>query len=328
MCTELGANGLSVVAHSQHFLLYTLYDLLQGHSGTFWFAVINASFPLQTSADHNFQANNYWMLMEMVSLINKYGGITKIATEDKTVVTLPMIYDWLAKRDNVSGYGGNIGYSALCSTLELAGEDGQFFSFVQARLRYDVQAVAAQTNVTYSLAGAGTTVGGKTDANVCRVFIHRNTGYVTVESPYMQMVVGRIPGAGLTLSKLQVNVRDATHWYGVVLWVSEDGQPLGVGRSRLYNFTYPRDETQQFCMLTNARQQLVDMGYGAQLAADVIPGFEMRDGLELKLAMTAGQAVYQQVRGDYQQIHTTGDSFTGGFLYVQPTYPRLLVRPQ
>jgi len=326
MCTETGVNGLSVLGHCQHWFLVNLYGLLQNTSGFYWFCFINATWPMQAGGDHNFQANNYWLMAEIITLMNRYGGISKLTTEDKTVATLPILYDHYAKADNISGYQPTPGYSALVSTLELAGEDGQYWSYIHARLRYDIQSVAAQTNVTYALAGAGQTAGDKTNAAVCKVLVHRNTGYITVETPTFHMVLGRIPGAGLTLNKMQVSVKDGFHWYGVVVWASEDGLALGIGKSRVYTFCYPRDENQQFAMLTTTRQHLLDQGYSSSLSAEVQPGFVLRDGLEVKLAMTSGQGVYQQVNGVTQQLVAPGDSFSGGFLYVQPQHPRLLVR--
>lgn len=345
--SEMGMQGLSVTAHVQHPLLYTIYDLLQGGNGWTWFALINGA-PIQYPGDHTLQSHGTTLLMmELITLINRYGAIPALSGLDETVVSMSDIYQHCAYRTTApfpdGGYTGGLGFSKLVSTLELAGEDGQWGGFVHERLRYSIGA-SAKTNVTHGLpTAAGGTLNGMTDANVCRMYMSRNTGYLTVETPYLSLAVGRIPGGGLgpgstsstALTRMSIErPKDTTkHWYGAVAWVSDNGVALGAagGSSRVYSMMYPRTEDQQFAAIrrnssSDSHCATLDGGYGEYTPASaILPGYVLPEDMRLKLVMaTTSPAAYVSERDARRRRHPAFHA--SGNLIIYPSQGRVLIR--
>ena len=335
--TELGVQGFSPIGQIQHPLLYNLWDTLQGGNGFYWFAIVSEAAML-SGGDHRLQQQGTpWLLMELITLMNRYGQVPRLATEDRNLVQTADLYDWYAKHtasaDASYAYRGLPGYSTTTSlSFQQSGQDANYFSFSLRRLRYEVSTTTTSKSSwsPSAVAGSGGTLSELTDANTCKVYLHRNTGYITVETPYLCLAVGRLPGTGMNqMSKLNISVLDQQHWYGMVAWVSSNGVALGAagGTSRVYTMMYPRAEGQQFAAISRSGSSgwcaILDQqeGFDNNDAA-ISPGVELRNGLELELTSAVALNARRLVRGTEQSLYAP---MRAGKVHLQPRDPRIML---
>lgn len=338
-CTEMGQQGgPGVISHVQHPVLYSIWDKLQGGNGRFWFCIANHQ-AMVAPGDHTLQSHgSAWLLMELLTLMDRYGQIPAFATEDRNTIQASDLYDWYAKHtataDASYAYTGLPGYSTCTDFTHgtQSGQDSNYHSFALRRLRYVLGASTSKSSwAPASITATGMTLSELTDPATCKVYYHRNTGYLTVETPYLCLAVGRIPGTGLNqMSKLNISVLDQTHWYGLVAWVSSNGIALGAtgGTSRVYTMMYPRGEGQQFAAIsrTAANQgfcsTLDQQGGFSQTDASISPGVELRNGLELQLTSAVQLGAKRLVRGTVQDIYA---GYRSGAVHLQPREPRIFL---
>lgn len=321
IASENGAKGLAHTAQVQHPLLTHIFDAMQGGSGSCQFTVINAS-PMQVG-EHCWQGHGTnFMVSEMISLMRRFGGITTLALNE-TVIQESDIYAWRSKENLTDLYTGvDFGWLTLIQDADLTnGINVLYDAFLRAKLRWRLAGTTAKgaaPSGTPSFS-TGNNLPNMTDANVCLVYYHRNTGYLRVETPKMQLVIGRIPNT-VTLSKMAVSTIDGKYWYGVCAWLSEDGSNLGVGNSRLYQMMYPREQEQWFARCPEtANLDMLDTGFGN---ATPVPGIVFRDQLEVQLTSPRALVATRSAGGQKGKIYAP---YSGGKVYLQPPDPRILL---
>ena len=120
---------------------------------------------------------------------------------------------------------------------------------------------------------------------------------------------------------MQVATADGLAWYGRVMWLSLDGSDLGVGRSVLITYCYPRDESQvarRFFVDTGptGRVEMLDGDMQPSTDASKQPGVVMRNGLRVKLTMPAAKRATVIER--YGAVREHGAHYKSGALWVAP----------
>ena len=327
LTTELGNRALTPPSSSPYQIFYTLFDLLQGGSGSMRMAWIGDPASL-TPGEHSLQGNGSAFISTILTaLMARY--ITPLPTEDATQITGDDIDDWYSKKNTTDNYVGNsAGWGQFVGSLEVTGVDNQWHAFMHNRLRTKIAGITAKTDLTYTHSASGWTHPELNNANTGRLYHNRNVGTVVYENSKIVVMGTRFRGAtdATETSRLTVSTLDNTYWCGVVAWASLDGSDLGTGRSALVHWMYPRDEQQRFRRHTmSGRNQYVEMLDGdSGSISNPQPGVVMRNGLRLRLAMT-DTAKRARIIERYGVQREQIVSHAGGYMTILPSQPLTLI---
>jgi hypothetical protein len=329
-CTELGERGIADPIKGIYRTVYTLLDLLNGGSGAYQFAWINSK--LQTgAAEHSIPGDGSSLLdSAAMSLMARY--ISRYPTEDVAQGTLSAYYDNLAKRNTTDTAIVSLnGQSWAWSENAVA---GMWQATLNVRTRYALGGVNSPSGNSYSLPSTGWTHPTLNNASTGKWYVWYNMGTISYENSKIVVVCGRLPKNSADmpttpLSKLAFSTIDGNAWYGRIIWVSLDGTDLGVGRSALFTWCYPREEAQGFRRLAVDagpinRAEMLDGDYSGIATSDAVtqPGVVLRNGLEVRLTSPRALTVERLVQGQRGAYYA---GYSGGSLYLQPRDPLLIL---
>lgn len=330
--------GRGITTHptkGAYTLSYVLLDLLQGGSGVYSFAWVNAT--VQTgAAEHSIPGDGERMLQtQIIGLLARY--VTPFPSAD-IVYAQKSDYTTFYSKFNTTDtgvahiFGQTYGYAE--NTL---GGGSYWQAVLNKRLRFDYGNASAPGTQTYPNppSNALWTHPELNNATTGLYFVWCGMGCHGYENAKAVFIEGRLPtdsvASSLPLSKLQFSTLDGKAWYGRIVWISLDGSDLGVGRSALYTWCYSREEVQQFRRLAVSG----GVGYCEHLLNDFTalystgdaatqPGVVMRDGLRLQLAMPSdAQKASIIERYGTQREHP---AFTAsGWMTLLPTAPLLVL---
>lgn len=329
LTSELGNRAVAPPSSGIYYVMYSLFDLLQGGSGSMRFAWIARPDTI-SAAEHSIGGDGSAFLSTMlVSLMARY--ITPFPTEDATQVTTDDIDDWYSKKNSnvAENYSGNgAGWAQLVASLELTGQDSQWHAFMHNRLRTKISSSSAKTDVTYTHASTGWTHPELNNAaTVGRLYHQRNIGTVVYENPKIIVMGGRFRNAtdSAECSRLSLNASDGFYWQGLVAAASLDGSDLGTGRFALFHWMYARDEAQRFRRhAMSGRNQYVEMLDGDLASASTPqPGVVLRNGLRVNITMPAAKTA--RVIERYGVTRSHGAFYKAGALSVYPRRPLIVI---
>jgi len=304
---------------------------LQGGSGSNYFAWLNQD-PNQGASEHAITGDGIGFLStQLAALMARPGIITPFPVTDTTQVTNNDVHDWYSKKDSALNYSNNgCGFSNLVATLELAGADSQFHSFMHSKLRHLIAGSTAKTDVTYTHAETGWTHPQLNNVTTGRFFHWRDWGTIVYESSKIKLIFGRIRQTtdttectGMTLTCI-----DGKPWYGVACWITCDGTDLGVGRSAFYTWMMPREEVQRFRRFQmdtgprTSRVEMLDGDYSGTSNATIQPGVVLRNGLEIQLTTPRALSPVRIIQGQQSAYYP---SYANGIQYLQPIDPLLVL---
>lgn len=334
ICTELGERGLAGPQKGLYREAFTLIDLLQGGSGAFHFSWING-FPTPTTSEHNIPGDGAsWIDAIARTLMARCVG--ELPSEDIAHIAngdIDALFGrknstdtaWTSLNGQSAGYAQYADYASWEAVL-----------FKRLRLQIDGTSVPSVYNPT--LPSTGWTNPDLANASTGLLFWWYNFGTLIYENSKCAIVIGRIPTdtaaaspspLPLPLSKLQVATADGLAWYGRVMWLSLDGSDLGVGRSVLITYCYPRDESQvarRFFVDTGptGRVEMLDGDMQPSSDASKQPGVVMRNGLRVKLTM-ADTSKRAQIIERYAGSKEHPSFHSGGAMALYPTAPLLVI---
>ena len=325
--TEIGNRANAPPASSSYHVTHALFDLMLGGSGGARFAWIHSS-GAAGSLEHSIPGDGSAMLSTaLVSLLARY--VTPFPTEDATQVTTDDIDEWYGKRNSTDGYSDiSAGWDNLVTTIGATGFNTSYHAFMHNRLRTKIAETSAKTNVTYTHSSSGWTHPELTSTSTGRLAHNRDYGWVSYESAKLCLIAGRMRATTDTteLTKMTLSVIDGTVWCGLVAWVSLDGSDLGVGRSALFHWMYPRSQGmvhRRYEM--SGRNQYVEMldgDYGHN--SDPQPGVVLRNGLEITLTTPQAMRATRYVQGVPGEYYA---SYSGGVTKLQPRDPLIILGP-
>lgn len=329
-CTELGMRGITGPVWGLHRITYTLLDLLQGGSGAYAFTWNNST--LQPGAgEHAIPGDGSALLdAQVMTLMARY--ITPFTVEDLAQFTQSDTNTFFAKR-NTTDLGGLSQNGHSFAYIENA-VSGMWQTTLNRRARASLGAVSAPSTQSYTVAATGWTHPVLNNAATGLFYVWIDMGVVVYENAKIVIVVGRIPPDSTTkplpLSKLQCSTTDAKAWYGRIVWASLDGSDLGVGRSALYTWCYPREQMQMFRRMQIdagpvVRAEMLNNDASGINTSDAAtqPGVVMRNGLRVKLTMAGAKAATVPER--YGAMRTHGAHYKSGALWVYPTRPLIVI---
>jgi hypothetical protein len=334
ICTELGERGLAGPQKGLYRTAYTLFDLLQGGSGGFHFSWVNG-FLAPTNGEHNIPGDGAsWIDAIAMTLMVRCVG--ELPNEDIAHIAdadIDALFGrknstdtaWTALNGQSAGYSQYADYAAW-----------RAIAMRRLKLALDGTSVPSAWTVP-SLPNTGWTNPDLASASTGLLFWWYNFGTLIYENSKCAIIMGRIPTdtaaaspapLPLPISKLQCATSDGLAWYGRVMWLSLDGSDLGVGRSVLITYCYPRDQSQV------ARRFFVDSGPTGRVEmldgddqpdtdSSKQPGVVMRNGLRVKLTMAGAKAATVPER--YGAMRTHGAHYKSGALWINPSRPLIVL---
>lgn len=327
ICTELGERGLGDPQKGLYRMTYTLLDLLQGGSGAFHYAFATGD-PTPVVGEHNIPGDGAsWLDAIAMTLMARYvGRLPNEAVAHASVADMDALFSRATSTGpawpSPSTFGQASGYVQFSpASLWHAG--------LFRRLRLALDGTSVPSAYAPSLPFGGWTNPDLADPATGLLHWWYDFGSLCYENAKIALIIGRIPAdtgaAGpsplpLPLSKLRVSTLDGLAWYGRVMWVSLDGSDLGVGKSALLTWCYPRAEgqvTRRFTVEAGpiGRVELLDGDYGSAQA-----GVVMRNGLEVQLTSPRALSGYRYARGAVDKLFDAW-AYSGGNVHFNPAHP-------
>lgn len=334
ICTELGERGLAGPQKGLYRETFTLIDLLQGGSGGFHFSWING-FITPSVGEHNIPGDgSSWLDAIAMTLMSRCVG--ELPSEDIAHIANSDIDSLFGRKNSTdtawtSLNGQSAGYSQFA-------DYGSWEAILFKRLRLQIDGTSVPSVYNPSLPSTGWTNPDLASASSGLLFWWYNFGTLIYENSKCAIIIGRIPTdtaasspapLPLPISKMQVATADGLAWYGRVMWLSLDGSDLGVGRSVLLTWCYPRDESQvarRFFVDTGptGRVEMLDGDMQPSTDSARQPGVVMRNGLRVKLTM-ADTSKRAAVIERYGQSREHPAFHAGGAMSLYPTAPMVVI---
>lgn len=332
LCTERGERGLAGPQKGMHHAIYTLIDLLQGGSGSFNFAFANADVaPLV--GEHNTPGDgSAWLTNIEIALMARC--VSALPNTD-TASAVATDFDAIFARRNSTDTQPTFVNGLSCGYAQFA-PAAVWQSLWHKRLRLDIGSSSSSSVYSPTIASTGWTNPDLTDASTGLLFLWYNMGVAAYENAKCAIYIGRIPtdtgAAGpsplpLPLVKLRASTIDGKAWYGRVMWLSLDGSDLGVGRSVLISYCYPRDEQQvarRFIVDSGTpRVEMLDGDMGPSTPDSAMqPGVVLRNGLEIRLTSPRALRATRYVQDQAAEYYA---AYSGGQVYLQPRDPLIVL---